>query len=405
MTGILTGKKILLGVTGSIAAFKAVSWASELRRDGAVVTVVMTGAGTRFVAPLTFAAVSGNRVYTDMFDPGTPEDIPHISLARTADLVLVAPATASTIARLANGQADDLLSTIVLATRAPVVVCPAMNSNMLLHQATQANLVRLREYGYLVVAPDSGILACGEEGPGRLPEWDTVREEIMTALSPADLQGRTVLVTAGPTREPLDPARFLSNPSTGKMGYLLARTARRRGAKVLLVSGPSSLPLPPGVEAIRVETATEMHEAVMARWQDAEVVVKSAAVADFRPAVCEAHKVKKEDAGLELQLVRTPDILKELAAGRGSSHVPLLVGFAAESRDHLAAGRRKLAAKNIDLLVVNDIGGQHTGFGADTNQVTLLDTSGAAEELPLLSKEETADLIWDRVAGMLGPQD
>lgn len=405
MTGILTGKKILLGVTGSIAAFKAVSWASELRRDGAVVTVVMTGAGTRFVAPLTFAAVSGNRVYTDMFDPGTPEDIPHISLARTADLVLVAPATASTIARLANGQADDLLSTIVLATRAPVVVCPAMNSNMFLHQATQANLVRLRGYGYLVVAPDSGILACGEEGPGRLPEWDTVREEIMTALSPADLQGRTVLVTAGPTREPLDPARFLSNPSTGKMGYLLARTARRRGARVLLVSGPSSLPLPPGVETIRVETAIEMHEAVMARCHEADVVVKSAAVADFRPAVCEEHKVKKEDAGLELQLVRTPDILKELATGRGSSHAPLLVGFAAESRDHLAAGRRKLAAKNIDLLVVNDIGGRQTGFGVDTNQVTLLDASGAAEELPLLSKEETADLIWDRVAVMLGKKD
>lgn len=402
MAGILTGKKILLGVSGSIAAFKAAGWVSELRKQEAEVTVVMTESAGRFVAPLTFAAISGKRVYGDMFEIEAPEEIPHIALAMEVDLVLVAPATAATIARLANGLADDLLSTIVLATRAPVVVCPAMNSKMFLHPATQINITRLREYGYLVVEPENGVLACGDEGPGRLPGWDMVREELLGVFSPADLQDRTVLVTAGPTREPLDPSRFLSNPSTGKMGYQLARTARRRGAKVILVSGPSALPDPPGVETVRVETAAEMYEEVTARCHEAAVVVKAAAVADFRPAVCEEHKVKKEGADLELRLARTPDILRELAIRRGSKNSPLLVGFAAESRDHLAAGRRKLSAKNADLLVINDIGGKQTGFGAETNRVTILDRTGNSEELPLLSKEETADRIWDRVVAMLG---
>jgi phosphopantothenoylcysteine decarboxylase / phosphopantothenate---cysteine ligase len=399
---LLANKTVLLGVTGSIAVYKTVDWLRALTGEGARVRVVMTEAACRFVPPLTFAALSGQKVHTDMFAAEDVETIPHISLARESDLILVAPATASTIARLAHGLADDLLSTVVLATRAKVIVCPAMNSRMYTHPATQANLDRLTTYGYEVLTPTSGPLACGEDGPGRLPDWDEVREKLLAALSARDLDGQRVLITAGPTHEPLDPVRYLGNRSSGKMGYALARTARRRGATVTLVSGPAHLPAPPGVELVRIRTAAEMHQEVMGRAAEMAVVIKAAAVSDFRPAVREKQKIKKTTVAPDLTLTANQDILAEL--GKQRTHqddLPLLVGFAAESRDHLAAGRQKLRAKNLDLLAVNDILAEDAGFGVDTNRILLIDRTETHQELPLLSKEETADLIWDRVVRLL----
>lgn len=393
-TTLLRGKKILFGVSGSIAAFKAAGWVSSLTKEEAQVTVVMTAAATRFVTPLTFAALSGNEVQSDMFAGG----MAHIALPATVDAVLIAPATAQTIARLAYGFADDLLSAAVLACSSPVLICPAMNSKMLTHPATQRNLATLREFGYTIVEPESGRLACGEEGAGRLAAWDTVREALLGLLATQDMAGQQVLITAGPTREPLDPARFLSNRSTGKMGYALARTAKRRGAAVTLISGPVALEPPPGVAVIHVETALEMAEAVSRSAAVASIVVKAAAVADFRAAAFSAHKIKKTVTEPLLELAANPDILASL--GRNRRPDQLLIGFAAESDSHEAEGRRKLLAKKADLIVVNDILGKNTGFEADTNQVTLI-TLETAETLALLSKEETADRIWDKAITLL----
>lgn len=401
MATVLAGKRMVFGVCGGIAAFKTAGWVSSLRKEDARVTVVMTAAGSRFVSPLTFAVLSGNQVYTDMFDLRTVDRIPHISLAREADCIMVAPATAHTIARLANGMADDLLSAVILATRAPVLLCPAMNGRMYEHPATRNNIARVKSYGYQVVEPACGSMACGEKGPGRLPSWDCVREQLLALFSPRDLLGQTVVVTAGPTREPLDPARYLSNRSSGRMGYALAQTARRRGAEVVLISGPTALPPPPGIETIRVTTATEMRDAVMDHCRQATVIVKAAAVADFRPARSAEHKMKKNAAVLSLDLTANVDILSQLGDRKKQAGGPLLVGFAAESCDHLAEGRRKLREKNLDLMVVNDILGSDTGFESSTNRVVLLDRNGGEEELPLLAKEEVADRIWGRVVGLL----
>ncbi|MHB8989661.1 MAG: bifunctional phosphopantothenoylcysteine decarboxylase/phosphopantothenate--cysteine ligase CoaBC [Desulfobulbia bacterium] len=396
---LLTDKKILLGITGSIAAYKVADWVRALRREGCRVTVVMTDAACRFISPLTMAALSGNPVHTSMFAAEAPEKIPHISLAREHDLLVIAPASAQTIARLAHGLADNLLSTITLASSGPVLVCPAMNSAMFQHPATQANLAAINSYGYVVIEPDCGKMACNEEGPGRLTEWENVRQAILTAFAPQDLAGEQVLITAGPTREPFDPVRFLSNPSTGKMGYALAAAAKQRGATVTLISGPASLGAPPGVRCIQVTSALEMRTHVLACLDAATIVVKAAAVSDFRPAETADHKIKKGQSELSLQLVANPDILKELGERKESAtKFPLLVGFAAESRDHLKEGARKLKEKNLDLIVINDIGGTETGFGVGTNRVTLLDRNGAQEEVPLLSKEEVAHRIWDAVA-------
>jgi phosphopantothenoylcysteine decarboxylase/phosphopantothenate--cysteine ligase len=351
------------------------------------------------VAPLTFAALSGERVHTSLFALEDAETIPHIQLAREADLVVIAPATAHTIARLAHGLADDLLACTVLATRAQVLVCPAMNSQMYSHPAVLENIEKLKGLGYQVLVPESGRMACREEGPGRLPEWELAREVMLLSLAIPDLAGEKILITAGPTREPLDPARFLSNRSSGKMGYSLARTARRRGAEVTLISGPTALPLPPDVRCVWVETAREMGEAVLAHCHQASVIVKAAAVSDFRPVVQSAEKVKKEKADLSLSLEQTTDILKELGKLKKKAGF-LLVGFAAESRNHAAEGEKKLKNKNLDLIAINDIGSAHTGFEADTNQVTLLDQDGI-NPLPLVTKEQTADLIWDHVVRML----
>ena len=394
----MQGRKILFGVTGSIAAFKAAGWVSFLVKEEAQVTVMMTESAARFVTPLTFGALSGNQVYTDMFSTEAEEMMAHITLSGDADAVLIAPATAQTLARLAHGMADNLLAAAVLASSAPVIVCPAMNSQMLAHPATQKNLSILKKLGYIIVEPECGPLACGDVGSGRLTEWDTVRETLLGIFVEQDLAGQHVLITAGPTREALDPARYLSNRSSGKMGYALARTARRRGAEVTLVSGPTHLPAPPGVTMVSVQTAAEMAEAVKEYATYASILVKAAAVADFKPKKVALLKIKKAGADLQVELEPNQDILATLGRDRRSDQ--LLVGFAAESNNHEAEGRRKLRAKKADLMVVNDILGKQTGFDVDTNQVTLI-TRDDTEQLALLSKEETANCIWNKVM-MLG---
>ncbi len=397
----LAGKRITIGVTGGIAAYKTAEWIRALRREEAEVQVVQTAAAARFITPLTLAALSGRRVYEDIFSPEDAELIPHINLARHCDLLLIAPATAQTIAKLAHGQADNLLTAIALATRAPVLICPAMNSNMYLHPATQANLASLRQYGCIIAPPAAGAMACGAEGPGRLLEWRTVREYIAAALAPQDLQGINFLITAGPTYEDIDPVRFIGNRSSGKMGYALARAARQRGAEVTLISGPSTLPDPPAITTIRVRSAREMAKFVQQKAPQAQVIIKAAAVADYSLLAPSSDKIKKGAASLELRLTANEDILKSLGELKGENALPLLVGFAAESRDHLANGLKKLKAKNLDLIVINDIGGSQSAFANDSNQVTIINRRGKKLELPRLSKEETAHQLLDQIRSIL----
>lgn len=394
----LQGKRILLGVTGSIAAYKAAEWVRALVKEEAQVQVMLTEAAERFVPALTFAALAGTPVRRDMFAEDPEGLMAHINLSREADALVIAPASAQTIARLAAGMADNLLSAVVLAARIPVLICPAMNTFMFTHPATQDNIRRLRHFGYRVLQPGCGELACGDVGDGRLPEWDEAREALLSIFAPSDLRGVKVLITAGPTREAIDPVRYLSNRSSGKMGFALARTAMRRGASVTLVTGPVNLSDPPGMEVIRVQSAREMAECVFARAPQSRVIVKAAAVADFSVDAPAEHKIKKSTEGLQLDLVKNIDILAELGVRKKLKQ--LLIGFAAESRDHLQEGTRKLQEKNLDMIVVNDILGSTSGFDVDTNKVTLIDQNGK-RELPLLSKEETADRIWDAVHTML----
>ena len=395
---IFASKNILVGVTGSIAAFKVAGWVSTLAKAEALVSVVMTTAATRFIAPLTFSSLSGQPVHTDMFAADSGENMTHINLGREADLIVVAPASAQTIARLAHGMASDLLSTTLLAARAPIVICPAMNSQMYTHPATGENLAKLRGFGYTIVEPAAGMLACKEEGPGRLAEWDEVSAVLSRILHPQDLAGQKVLITAGPTREAIDPARFLSNPSSGKMGYALAKVAASRGAEVVLISGPTALAPPFGIGFVQVTSAEEMYEAVMAEAETARIVIKAAAVADYRPREYLAEKVKKNQIGSSLELVQNPDILLEL--GKRKKAGQLLVGFAAESGNLEACGRSKLIAKNLDLIAINSITQKNTGFAVDTNQVLLLDGNGSTA-LPWCSKEETAEMIVDAIVQMI----
>jgi phosphopantothenoylcysteine decarboxylase/phosphopantothenate--cysteine ligase len=395
MSTSFAGKRIVIGVTGSIAAFKVAGWVSAMTKEEALVDVVMTEAATKFVTPMTFAALSGRPVFDDMFTAEQKGGISHIGLSREADCIIIAPATAQTIARLAFGMADDLLSTTVLAARIPVIICPAMNVQMYEHPATIRNLEMLRSWGYQVIDPDSGVMACGEEGSGRLPEWDQVAEFVLREISNKDLAGQKVLVTAGPTREPYDPVRFISNRSSGKMGYALARTAFRRGAEVTLVSGPTTQPVPAGVHVVKVATAVEMHKAVMDNFKDHSIIVKAAAVSDFRCAEQFDQKIKKDSSSLIMELEQNPDILKEL--GELCDHDrQLLIGFAAESSNIKEEGRKKLHAKKLDLIAVNDISSAAAGFEVDNNQVTLIDSAGEVQLLHT-SKLKTADLIWDHV--------
>ena len=391
------GKKIVIGVSGSIAAFKVAGWVSTLAKAEARVTVIMTDSAMRFVSPLTFASLSGEKVYSDMFADGP--DMSHIRLGAEADLFIIAPATAHTIAKLAHGLSDNLLTTTVLATKGKVIVCPAMNGRMYSHPATQTNIARLKELNYQVIDPAIGMMACKDEGQGRLPEWEQVQEIFLRAVSAEDLNGERVLISAGPTREHIDPARFISNRSSGKMGYALARTAYRRGAEVTLVSGPTHLPCPEGVLRIEVQTAEDMRTAMLEHFPKATVIIKAAAVSDFRPETTHREKVKKGQAGLSLELRANPDILRELGEKKDGVH-QLLVGFAAESSNLVNEGKKKLLKKNLDLIAVNDITRDNTGFEANTNQITLIDSQDIIE-LPLVSKERTADLIFDRIVTLL----
>lgn len=386
---------VVLGVTGCIGAYKACEVLRELQRRGADVHVVMTGAATRFVSPMTFEALSRHPVFHDQWALGEEGDIRHVSLADDADLLLVAPATANILGKLARGIADDALSTLHLATRAPVAVAPAMNVNMYSHPAVLENLEILRSRGVRIVEPGEGYLACGWLGKGRLAEVGDIVDAAMALLARrSDLAGETVLVTAGPTVEDVDPVRFLSNRSSGKMGYRLAEAARDRGAKVVLVSGPTALPAPHGVELVPVRSAAEMERAVGARAGEATVVVAAAAVADYRPASPSASKIKKTDGPQVLELVPTADILAGLGRAKGSR---VLVGFAAETEDLLENARRKLEGKNLDLVVANDVTAPGVGFGSDTNTVTLLRRDVPPEALPTASKREVAERIFDAV--------
>jgi phosphopantothenoylcysteine decarboxylase/phosphopantothenate--cysteine ligase len=388
------GVDILLGVTGGIAAYKALELLRLLVKEGAEVWTVMTRSATEFVRPLSFQALSGHPVRTDLFSPLEEGEIEHIALADKVQAAVVAPATANVIGKMAHGIADDMLTTVLLAVRSSVVICPAMNVNMYHHAAVQDNLRILRERGVFVVEPQEGELACGWEGKGRLADPNIILEALRTVLSPQDLLCEHVLVTAGPTREHLDPVRFLSNRSSGKMGFAVARVALRRGAQVTLVTGPTHLSPPRGAKYIEVKTAQEMYSAVMENLNDATVVVKTAAVSDYRPGQLKGEKIKKHENGVFLQLVATQDILSEVSAQKGER---LIIGFAAETKDLLSNAKEKLVRKNLDWIVANDISKSGVGFEAENNQVSIIHRDGTVEELPEMTKEAVAYAVLDRV--------
>ena len=397
---MLKGKTVLLGVTGGIAAYKAAALASALVKQHAAVDVIMTGNAMEFITPLTFEHLVHRKVHTDTFDRGGPEEVSHIALAERADLAIVAPATANVCAKLAHGLADDMLTSTLLACRCPRLVAPAMNTNMLENPVTQDNLETLRKYGWTVIPPASGLLACGAVGPGKLPEPETLLQYVLRELAlPHDLAGKKVLITAGPTREPLDPVRYLTNRSSGKMGYALARMAMLRGAEVTLISGETALEPPPFLETVPVRTAEEMFRAVEARFAEADLIVMAAAVADFTPEEVAENKIKKKDGGLTLTLRRTKDILQYLGEHRRPGQV--IVGFAMESENLLDNAGAKLDKKNVDMICANDVKQPGAGFQVDTNVLTLI-TREDTRQLPLLSKEAAALAVLDRALALAG---
>ncbi|MFP3897720.1 MAG: bifunctional phosphopantothenoylcysteine decarboxylase/phosphopantothenate--cysteine ligase CoaBC [Dehalococcoidia bacterium] len=393
---MLSNKRIVLGITGSIAAYKGAEIASQLTQAGAQVNVIMTSEAIQFVSPVTFRALTGRPVVTEMFDLASEFSIEHVSLARAADIVVIAPATANIIAKLAAGMADDILCCTVLATRAPVIIAPAMETSMYENPVTQDNLSELKARGFVVIGPSAGWLASGKEGLGRLADIDDIIGGIRRVLGrDGDLAGSHIVVTAGGTQEPIDPVRYISNRSSGKMGYALAQAARDRGAKVTLITAPASETVPVGVDVIRVNTAREMHQAVERVAPEPQALVMAAAVADYRPKSPGREKLKKGDAGLTLELECTPDIL---GAIKGDI---IKVGFAAESSNLVDNARMKLKQKGLHLIVANDITASDSGFGVDTNQVTIIDREGSVDTLPLLPKRQVADEVLDRVAQLL----
>lgn len=396
---VLEGKRLILGVSGGIAAYKSVELLRLLQKGGADVFVVMTRNACRFVAPLTFAAISGHPVYTDMFEDAASEPMRHIDWSRDADAVVIAPATANVIAKLASGMADDPLTTLALAAKCPFVLCPAMNTRMYENRFVQANIDRLEEAGWVIVEPGEGELACGETGAGRLADPALIAGKLSDLFFPDDFAGQTVLVTAGPTREAIDPVRFITNHSSGKMGYAVARAAAARGARVFLVSGPTCLPDPLGVEVFRVQSAAQMASRVFELADSADVIIKAAAVADYTPASPAAQKIKKASGPMEIRLSRTTDILAEL--GRKKRPGQLLVGFAAETEELEANAVAKLKKKNLDMVCANLVGVPGSGFGADTNRIKIFFADGRAEELPMVEKSKAAHLILDHVAGLV----
>jgi phosphopantothenoylcysteine decarboxylase/phosphopantothenate--cysteine ligase len=393
---MLRNKNIVLGITGSIAAYKAAEIASQLTQAGAKVNVIMTEEAIQFISPVTFRAITGRPVVTEMFDLASEFSIEHVSLAEAADIVIIAPATANIIAKLAAGIADDILCCTVLATKAPVVIAPAMETSMYNNPVTQDNLSKLKARDFVIIAPAAGWLASGKEGLGRLADINDIIGSIRQVLGRRGaLAGRHIVVTAGGTQEPIDPVRYINNRSSGKMGYALAEAARDRGAKVTLVTAPTSLPELVGINVIQVGTAQEMHQAVENVTPQADALIMAAAVADYRPKSTAKEKIKKGEAGLTLELECTPDILGTV---KGNF---IKVGFAAESSNLVENAREKLKQKGLDFIVANDITASDSGFGADTNRVTIIDRKGKIDSLPLLAKREVADKVLDRVAALL----
>jgi phosphopantothenoylcysteine decarboxylase / phosphopantothenate---cysteine ligase len=393
-------KKIVLCVTGGIAVFKAAALTSKLIQAGAQVKVILSDSAAKFVTPLTFQALSRNEVYMDTFDEKNPKVIAHIDLADWADLVIVAPATANTIAKIAHGIADNMLTTTLLATTAPVWIAPAMNVHMYNHPAVKENITTLTKYGYQFIEPGEGYLACGYVGKGRLEEPEKIVLLVQEFFQNDSnlLSGKTVVVTAGPTREKIDPVRFISNHSTGKMGYALAEAAVKAGAKVVLISGPTNLACPYGVERISVESASEMYDAVLSHFNSADIVIKSAAVADYRPKIVHDNKIKKQQEEAVIELERTKDILHELGLKKNKQ---LLIGFAAETNNIDEYATKKLISKNADMIVANNVLSEGAGFGTDTNVVTLFKRDGTAYKLPLMSKQKVAEKIIEETALLL----
>jgi phosphopantothenoylcysteine decarboxylase/phosphopantothenate--cysteine ligase len=396
---VLKGKTIVLGVTGGIAAYKAAELVRLLVKEEANVYVVMTQNAQKFITPLTLQTLSGNPVITDLFTLVEEQNIGHIALADLAELIVILPATANIIGKIANGIADDFLSTMVMASKAPVLFAPSMNVNMWENRALQENIQTLLERGYHLIEPGEGELACHWYGKGRLAELNEVVERIEDLFSEKDLKGEKILITTGPTQEPMDPVRFITNRSSGKMGHALAKVARRRGAEVILVTGPTSLSLPRrDVKIVPVQTAEEMRRAVLTHVEECSAVIKAAAVSDFRPKAMSQQKLKKGNASRSLELEKTEDILGEIGRKKGDR---ILVGFAAETEDLITNARKKLMEKNLDLIVVNDVARAEAGFASDTNQVKILYPSGEVKDLPLMSKEKISQLILDEVVKLL----
>ena len=396
---MLKGKTILLGVTGGIAAYKAAALASALIKQHAAVEVVMTRNATEFVTPLTFEQLTGRRTMVDTFDRNFSHQVEHISLAERTDLVIIAPATANVCAKLAHGLADDMLTTTVLACRCPKLIAPAMNTNMYENPVTQDNLKTLRHYGWDVIEPASGRLACGAVGKGKMPEPEDLLQHILRYLAlPHDLTGKKVLVTAGPTQESLDPVRYLTNHSTGKMGYAIAKMAMLRGAEVTLVTGPTAIAPPPFVKVIPIKSAQDMYEAVAGNAPTANFIFKAAAVADYTPAEYNDNKMKKKDGDLSIPLKRTQDILKYLGENRQPNQV--ICGFSMETENMLENSRSKLIKKNVDIICANNLKVAGAGFGVDTNIITVI-TKDSHTELPLQSKESAANAIIDHALALL----
>ena len=396
MKNAVCDKHIVLGVCGGIAAYKSVEFLRLMIKAGADVRVIMTPHAGEFVGPMTFEALSGKPVCIDLFD-GRDKDasIRHIEWADTAQAVVIAPATANMTGKFANGIADDALSTFLMAVTCPVIFCPSMNSNMYLSPPVQRNLETLRRDGHMVLEPGAGELACGTEGPGRLPEPDQIFDRLLACMSPKDLSGRQILVTAGPTREFMDPVRFISNPSSGKMGYAIARAAEHRGGKVTLVSGPSHLPDPVNVQTIRIQTAKEMADAVFGNLDKMDIIIKTAAVSDYRPATSVEHKIKKGEAETVMYLRENEDILKSIGRRKKNR---FLVGFAAETQALREHAQGKLEKKNLDMIVGNLVNQPGSGFGTDTNRVTLFYRDGSRESLEQMGKDAVARHILDRVS-------
>lgn len=395
MNAALETKKILLGISGGIAAYKAAEIASRLRKAGAEVRVVMTENATRFITPLTMREISGNPVITDMWDEPKVWHTEHIALAQWADSVLIAPATANIIGKLANGIADDMLTTVVMATTVPITLAPAMNTAMYFNPITQENIAGLRKNGYNIIEPVAGQLACGTNGKGRLPEPIEIVSTLASLLTSAtSMRGRKVLITAGGTREPIDPVRYIGNRSSGKMGYALARAASMRGAEVVLVSGPVALTPPQGVRTINVESAREMRDAVLAEFADSDIVIKAAAVSDYYVRNQAPQKIKKSEDTLTITLDKNPDILAELGQIKTTQ---TLIGFAAETEETVKHATDKLHRKNADMIIANDVTAPGAGFGSDTNIVKLLYRDGTVQELPQMDKQELAQLLLDKI--------